>query len=1027
MSCLDIHQLEMGTCMAIHVVANGGNSQGDLFNERMKDIVLALGYEVIRTNIHKPGREIDIIAKHTIEERRAVVECKAKKEKIGGGDINKFIGALDAERQGNENLSGFFISVSGFTDSAIEQEAATGRRRVSLLGPTEIEQQLLRGRVIVSREKAFFKAGMQNSSSPSWKIDSEADLVAHQSGWLWLVYFTEGGQRRGYTLIHADGHFPAERIGQQIAKNIKARISEHLQYLPGADEDAFGSLESDREAYLQYVLGECGEFTLEGFPVDQHLGSKSIELENLYVPQYLEPVSDESQPDESGSSNTRKERQSLSEILTDCRAFTVLGPPGAGKSTLVKRLATSYAATDRMARIADGLPEVQRLPLVLRCREIQNHSAPLIDIIREIPRRAEISFIEGRFAALVEKSVRNGEALVLIDGLDEFPTTSDRARFLRQLRTFMMRYPLCTVIVTSRETGFREVAGSLSEGFAKYRISELRDDEIIDLTTSWHRQIYGEDRATLERSTLLAHKIIATDRVRRLAVNPLLLTTLLLVQRWVGDLPRKRSVLYGKAIELLLMTWNVEGHDPLDLDEVKPHLAYLAHSMTVLGKQRIRHDEMLSIFRDARRDLPDVLGYCTTSPQELLRRIEFRSSLLSLTGHAIHDGTLRPIYEFKHLTFQEYLAAVAVVQGWYKDAAPEEGSFEAIKMHVRDPHWHEIASLYGVLAGRGGKQLIEFLCEVAEEYDDRQEGSEENERDTLEEDEHNPMRFLLIQCLIDEVQAPPDLATRALELVVPYAEEEDFDGLLTSRYANQLLKLADESVSDPFNGDTPFVGVLARRLLLELPRPLAREELVEILRAHICGDDLRNRVGALGALMSLAYWVRNGEDELERLGLDKQVTAEVAKECADDALRCAGDRNAVVRFAALWALAWIGESLIPTQDRQDQLFHRFTDIYFNDPDDGVQRMAGWCLMSVCRDSDPPHVDLTPKQTEFLHRWLDVPVREPNWISHGTKAAMLFAAVSNDPSMREKVQKIIDTVRHDSEQVKRFVRLMRMRG
>jgi len=95
----------------------------------------ALGYEQFRLNIHKSGREIDLQGTHRTEQKRLVAECKATDRPIGGDDINKFVGALDAERRKIKfDTVGYFVSLSGFTETAIEQEndADSGSRRCIL-------------------------------------------------------------------------------------------------------------------------------------------------------------------------------------------------------------------------------------------------------------------------------------------------------------------------------------------------------------------------------------------------------------------------------------------------------------------------------------------------------------------------------------------------------------------------------------------------------------------------------------------------------------------------------------------------------------------------------------------------------------------------------------------------------------------------------------------------------------------------------------------------------------------------------
>ncbi|MFI7015728.1 NACHT domain-containing protein [Streptomyces sp. NPDC050164] len=992
--------------MKIFVIADDDNTRGDLFNERMKDLVHALGYEITRTNINKPGRELDIIAEHSLEDRRALIECKAKKDKIGGGDVNKFVGAMDAERQPNEYLVGYFVSISGFTDSALEQEAATGRRRVHLLGPSEIQEHLQRARIIVSRESAYFRAGTLGHAG--WRLDEAPDLVAHECGWIWIIYFQLAGERKGYTLVHADGSFPSRAMGQKISRAMAKQIVEPLTYVEGTPELSAEDVESVRETYYEYVSNEYGGFTLEGFPVDQHLGSKSIALEELYIPQFLEEVIEvDATQEQSPPENSRRERHPLRKILETHKAITVLGTPGSGKSTLVKRLAISYTAPERRNQISDNLPDNSWLPLVIKCREIRSENATITDLLLDIPSQAEIPSASPAFAKLVSHALRDGVALILIDGLDEFSDPRGRAGFLRRLRTFMSRYPLCTVIVTSREAGFREVAGFIGEKFIKYKISELNDEEIKSLTLAWHKQVQGGNASVVERAVQLAERIIETDRVRRLAVNPLLLTTLLLVQRWVGDLPRKRSVLYEKAIELLLMTWNVEGYEPLDLDEAKPHLAYLAHSMTSSGQQQVHQQEMLAIFRQAREDLPEVLGYCKLSPQDLLKRIELRSSLVSQVGHAVHDGTLQPTYEFKHLTFQEYLTATAITHGWHANAPEDGGQLEEVREHILDSQWHEVIALYGVLAGRKGKALLELLCDRMDELltaEDRIEPK--SPEDDFLYDEAFDLTYLIFQCLEDEVQATPSLADRALDLIIPHVEHSYFDGLITSRYGAQLLAKARSEIDAASFGDSQAIGILGRLFLMSLPQATDPESVESRLKKLLADGDAYERVEALGALFMLAYSPYGEPGEFRGKGLDPQSGVSVARNCLPCVLPFITDENPILRYAALWVLAWTARSGGVDPESREGLASQLTQMYLHDPDIGVQRFAGWALVEVQDLLTAASPNLTSVELEEIAERIDA-----RSDSHEVKAAVFLAVLSEDPELIRKATEYAAGVNH----------------
>src|SRR5580700_6099729 len=84
---------------SIRILEKDNNRRGDLFGRLMADLFVALGYEQPRLNVHKSGRELDLVANHRFELRRAIAECNASTEPIGGRDINAFVGLIDAERR----------------------------------------------------------------------------------------------------------------------------------------------------------------------------------------------------------------------------------------------------------------------------------------------------------------------------------------------------------------------------------------------------------------------------------------------------------------------------------------------------------------------------------------------------------------------------------------------------------------------------------------------------------------------------------------------------------------------------------------------------------------------------------------------------------------------------------------------------------------------------------------------------------------------------------------------------------------
>src|SRR5436190_19332951 len=105
----------MNNSPAIRLIASTNNERGDLFTRLTKDLFFALGYDDLRLDVHKSGRELDIQGEHRLEPRQVVGECKAHVAKMGGEELNKFFGVLTRERKKSAPtpVAGYLISLSG--------------------------------------------------------------------------------------------------------------------------------------------------------------------------------------------------------------------------------------------------------------------------------------------------------------------------------------------------------------------------------------------------------------------------------------------------------------------------------------------------------------------------------------------------------------------------------------------------------------------------------------------------------------------------------------------------------------------------------------------------------------------------------------------------------------------------------------------------------------------------------------------------------------------------------------------------
>src|SRR3972149_8495426 len=504
----------MQTTYNIKILESDTNKIGDLFGRLMED-------------------------KQRTEQRQIIAKCKATQDKIGGDSINKFIGALDVERrkEANNQITGYFISLSGFKETTIEQEKEAGGGRVVLLEGKQVVDELINGHIIVSLEKAMERAGRSAKRQPVNLHPENCELLAHDMGWIWAIYFTQNKQRTHFALIHADG----EPIALSLAENIIKCDSSvggtlhSLIYLHPPIESSVSEahISQAKTKYFEYLESECGEITLEGMPADQDVGSRRLKLENIFVPLYLEPSSEHKQDSPTSTREEQdapdpEERVPVGNLL--CQSvirLAILSVPGGGKTTLLKRLAVAYASSDRLNLSDDDLPERPWFPLLIRCRQLgELAKLPICEILRTISQRAEMPELTEAFMLIVNNSLRSGETLLLIDGLDEISDEGTRISFVKQLRTFLATYPNISIIVTSREAGFRLVGGSLSTHCQLYKVSDFDEEDITRLTVAWHKEVIGNRQEVLSDAKKLAEAIIDSNRLQQLAKNPLLLTTL---------------------------------------------------------------------------------------------------------------------------------------------------------------------------------------------------------------------------------------------------------------------------------------------------------------------------------------------------------------------------------------------------------------------------------------------------------------------------------------------------------------------
>jgi len=405
------------------------------------------------------------------------------------------------------------------------------------------------------------------------------------------------------------------------------------------------------------------------------------------------------------------------------------------------------------------------------------------------------------------------------------------------------------------------------------------------------------------------------------------------------------------------MTWNVEGYEPIDQDEAIPQLAFIAFTMMKEGVQTISLKRLKEILYLSRKEMPEVLYYSRLSVTEFIERIEFRSSLLMLSGHEIEEGTLYPMYEFRHLTFQEYLTARAVVDGYYPDRKEDDTPLSILQPYLANVQWKEVVPLTAVLAGRNIQPLIRHLIDLCKNLPKIRGINYSN----------NFPVTLLEKSILDEIQIPPDLLEEGLEWIARRSYySSELIPLYNGRFGKRLLEIIQNKYISS-NEDLSSLGQALSVITLEQINWKSKSdfspELYNKLTTLLVNDNNIKKAAGTLATMNIAFMAPYEVNDMKNL-----------KTLGDKIVPILYSDEQYLQFAACWSIVWLGENNICSPIYTRDVISRLFEIWIKSQVDDIQYVASWAITTlplIDRELKPipepnqSKIDFIRQQFEFL--------------------------------------------------------------
>lgn len=652
-----------------------------------------------------------------------------------------------------------------------------------------------------------------------------------------LRWLAERWARKGF-----DAAFPD-------ADELEVRCAEEREELEAAQRgDAKARFEAAERLHKREVERRHGWIELKGLQLSARVYQ---DLELAYVPLYVEDPSEKVKPPPVKRGKGKKRSKQEAEIeamlamarsmekprvpatraLSKHKRLFLVGGPGSGKSMLTSWLA-ACAARGESDPEAGWLAEA--IPFHVPARSLREATIEAI---------AKAASAETWF---FQDALHAGRALLLVDGLDETePKIADA--LLSVLAQISRDAPGTRILVTSRPTSTTGEKEAVPERFACVRMTAMTTPEVHAFIDKWclaAELSLGKGREQAEKEAQAAaedlkERVRLRSAIEKLAQTPLLCSVICIVHRFQGhQIPERRVVLYEAITNALLYEWDrskfpdrktVIGE--LDAQNKRSLLSKLARAMHEKGAVEWPETDIVKLFG---KQLP-AMGHKPEEAGAIIAEIRDRSGVLV---------ERRPeVFGFSHLTFQEYLAAMAFVNA---------GAYERLLAEYKKPWWHEVIVLAAGFPSADAERIVRELLE--RDGEDVAEGT-----------------MLAAQCAETAVELPSylrvDIEKRIVRIVPPLHPEHMGRLVGLGPLAGPTLVKSLGSVDAA--GKHAILGVLDL-VLYEPAISSIRRLMHDPSLAPLEGPDRMIRV-AVQALMTLLLMALRSYSALEALREEAEV------------------------------------------------------------------------------------------------------------------------------------------------------------
>lgn len=487
------------------------------------------------------------------------------------------------------------------------------------------------------------------------------------------------------------------------AASVRALVSEALAAWRARNRPATMTIApQDPGMYMKVVEDKTRQIRITGLSTNR-AEPYVFGIDEIYIP--LTTASLQETEHSRFEEGREQERTIALEQALRQRRLVLIGDPGSGKSTFVRRVAYELCRTLRGVQPPDSQPFLppgdRRLPILITVSDFArfleaDQSPKPIDSPGWIPYFLAQQSEEYRWGVdevFFRRKFDEGDCLLMVDGLDEAPNRHMRERIARIFESAARSYPKLDVLITTRpQTNVGDAV--LDGGFHSVRIGALRRPDIDVFFDHFASALDFPEPEAHRFKESLDVALNTRLEIAEMATNPVMLTALAVLQHNDHRLPEYRVDLYA-----LILGWLAQAKQEIpgrySAQKRLDYLRKLALHMQDAGDGR---RVQISV-RSAAEFL--ATAFCgTVEKYEDLLEVEMQDSgIISKVGSDLR---------FWHLSFQEFLAAREIASL----TEAQQISMVVSSGKLYRPEWRETMRLLGGLLCQQGEAKIEGFIEA---------------------------------------------------------------------------------------------------------------------------------------------------------------------------------------------------------------------------------------------------------------------------------------------------------------------------